>query len=67
MAALSRHGVTQPIKRGGLAGEKSLTQRYCDREYRGAAGVMLEVIEYFSPGWIDARHLARLPPAPNAP
>ena len=37
-AALSRHGVSQPIKRKGLAGERSLAQRYCDREYSGAAG-----------------------------
>jgi hypothetical protein len=67
MAALSRHGVTLPIKRRGLAGKKSLTQRYCDCEYRGAAGMMLEVFEHFSPGWIDARRLARLPPCAQRP
>jgi hypothetical protein len=65
LAALSRHGVSHPIKRAGLVGEKSLTQRYCDREYRGAAGMMLDVFEYFAPGWIDEQRLGRLPRPPK--
>ena len=65
LAALSRHGITQPVTRRGLVGEKSMVQRYCDREYEGAAGMMLDAYTHFEPQWLDAERRDQLPPPPN--
>lgn len=64
LAALKRHGVYEPVKRSGLEGEKELTQRFLDLEYRGAARMMLELFEFFVPGWVSPERLAHLPNAP---
>jgi hypothetical protein len=64
LAALDRHAVYEPTKRSGLSGEKSLTQRFVDREYRGAAQMMLDVFQHYSPGWISPDRASRLPAAP---
>jgi hypothetical protein len=52
------------LQEGWLSGEKRLSQRYIDREYRGGAGMMLELFEYFAPGWIGSARLRELPPPP---
>jgi hypothetical protein len=65
LAALRRHGVTGAVTRSGLEGEKKLVQRFCDREYAGAARMMLDAYECLSPGWIDEERLRQLPPAPG--
>jgi hypothetical protein len=64
LAALNRHGITDPVKRKGLEGRKSLVQRLCDREYSGASALMLSVFDYFAPGWIDDDRRELLPPPP---
>ena len=65
LAALARHGVTEPTTRTGLsADKKSLIQRLCDREYCGAARMMLDVFEHFSPGWLPSERRSQLPPPP---
>ena len=66
LAALDRHAVTEPARRSGLTGEKSLVQRLCDREYVGAAQMMLAVFEHFSPGWISRQRASQLPPPPES-
>jgi len=53
LAALQRHAITEPRSRGGLRGERSLSQRLYGAEYRGAASMMLSVFEHFTPGWIN--------------
>ncbi|HXS34634.1 MAG TPA: hypothetical protein VN758_12755 [Solirubrobacterales bacterium] len=53
LAALQRHGVERPVKKSGLVGEKTLNQRFYDREYVGAAKTMLAAFEYFTPDWIS--------------
>lgn len=53
LAALQRHAITEPRSRGGLQGERSLSQRLYGAEYRGSASMMLSVFEHFTPGWID--------------
>jgi hypothetical protein len=53
LAALQRHAVERPVKKSGLVGEKTLNQRFYDREYAGAAKTMLSAFEYFTPGWIS--------------
>jgi len=65
LAALNRHGITDPTARKGLQGVKSLTQRLCDREYAGTAAMMREAFEFLSPGWIGAQRAARLPEPPE--
>ena len=65
LAALNRHGITDPTKRRGLVGVKSLVQRLCDREYAGAAAMMLEAFEFISPGWIGRQRALDLPPPPG--
>lgn len=65
LAALNRHGITDRVRRKGLEGTKSLVQRLCDHEYRGASAMMIAVFEYFSPGWIDPDRLNQLPPSPE--
>lgn len=65
LSALNRHAVMEPMARSGLTGEKSLAQRLCDREYVGAASMMLGVFEYFSPGWLPPQRLADLPEPPS--
>lgn len=64
LAALDRHSVIEPTTRSGLTGEKSLVQRFCDREYAGAAQIMLDVFEHFSPGWLSPERASQLPPPP---
>jgi hypothetical protein len=66
LAALNRHAITDAVRRKGLAGSTKLVQRLCDREYRGAALMMLAVFEYFSPGWIGEERMSELPPPPEA-
>jgi hypothetical protein len=66
LAALDRHAVTEPTIRSGLNGEKSLVQRFCDREYAGAAQMMLDVFQHFSPGWVSPERASQLPPAPES-
>jgi hypothetical protein len=46
-------------------GAKSLVERLGDREYAGAAALMLAVFEFISPGWIDSQRAVDLPPAPD--
>jgi hypothetical protein len=64
LAALNRHGITDPTTRKGLVGVKSLTQRLCDREYAGAAAMMLEAFEFISPGWVGEQRVLDLPQRP---
>jgi hypothetical protein len=66
LAALNRHGITDPVKRKPLDGVKSLPQRLCDREYAGAAAMMLRAFEFMSPGWINAQRALNLPPPPKS-
>lgn len=66
LAALDRHAVTEPTTRGGLTGEKTLVQRFCDRGYLGAAQMMLAVFEHFSPGWISSERASQLPSPPES-
>jgi hypothetical protein len=65
LAALKRHSVYEAVGRSGLAGEKELVQRFVDQEYRGAAKMMLDLFEFFVPGWISRERLAQLPPPPT--
>ncbi len=65
LAALIRHAVDEPVKRHGLSGQKSLAQRFCDGDYRGAAAMMLDAFAYFEPTWIDPERLALLPRPPT--
>jgi hypothetical protein len=65
LAALHRHGITDPVSRKGLEGVKSLTQRFCDREYAGAAAMMLSVFEFISPGWVGEQRALHLPQPPG--
>ena len=65
LAALLRHGITDPVKRKGLDGKKTLVQRLCDREYAGAARMMLDAFEHVSPGWLGPERLGQLPPPPE--
>jgi hypothetical protein len=60
LAALQRHAIERPVRKRGLAGEKSLNQRFYDREYAGAANTMLAAFEYFTPGWISDDRQAAL-------
>lgn len=60
LAALQRHAVERPVKKRGLVGEKSLNQRFYDREYAGAAATMLAAFEYFTPDWISDDRQAAL-------
>lgn len=60
LAALTRHAIDEPIKRSGLEGEKPLAERFYTGEYRGAGQMLLDVYEYFSPGWIGDGRLLRL-------
>lgn len=53
LAALQRHAVERPVKKSGLVGEKTLNQRFYDREYVGSAKTMLAAFEYFTPDWIS--------------
>ena len=64
LAALKRHGVFDPVKRSGLAGEKPLIQRFVDGEHRGAARMMLDIFEFFAPGWVAPQRAAELPSPP---
>jgi len=64
LAALTRHGVIDPVERSGLTGKKSLAQRFCDAEYGGGAAMMLHAMAHFAPTWISAERLSQLPPAP---
>jgi hypothetical protein len=66
LAALNRHGITDPVRRKPLEGVKSLVQRLCDREYAGAAAMMLKAFEFISPGWIGAERAVSLPRPPDA-
>jgi hypothetical protein len=65
LAALARHGVDEPVTRNGLTGEKPLLQRLCDREYSGAAAMMLNLFAYFEPRWVSPERLEQLPRPPN--
>lgn len=65
LAALNRHGISDPVWRPPLQGVKSLVQRLCDREYAGAAAMMLQVFESLSPNWIDKQRALNLPPPPG--
>lgn len=60
LAALQRHAVERPVKKSGLKGERSLNQRFYDRQYAGAAETMLAAFEYFTPGWISGDRQAAL-------
>ncbi len=60
LAALQRHAIERPARKRGLVGEKSLNQRFYDREYAGAADTMLAAFEYFTPGWISDERQAAL-------
>jgi hypothetical protein len=60
LAAPQRHAIERPAKKRGLEGEKSLNQRFYDREYAGAARTMLAAFEYFTPGWISDDRQAAL-------
>jgi hypothetical protein len=60
LAALQRHAIERPVRKPGLVGEKSLNQRFYDREYAGAADTMLAAFEYFTPGWISDDRQAAL-------
>jgi hypothetical protein len=60
LAALQRHAIERPVRKRGLVGEKSLNQRFYDREYAGAADTMLAAFEYFTPGWISDDRQAAL-------
>jgi len=60
LAALQRHAVERPSTKNGLVGEKSLSQRFYDREYAGAAETMLAAFEYFTPDWISDDRQAAL-------
>ncbi|HEX6455750.1 MAG TPA: hypothetical protein VF009_04435 [Solirubrobacterales bacterium] len=60
LAALQRHAVERPVKKSGLMGERSLNQRFYDRQYAGAAEAMLAAFEYFTPGWISGDRQAAL-------
>ncbi len=64
LAGLKRHGVYDPVEKKGLHGEKPLIQRYLDREYRGAARMMLAAFEFFAPEWISERRREALPELP---
>lgn len=65
LAALNRHGITDPVRRPPLQGTKSLVQRLCDREYAGAAAMMLNVFEFISPGWVGEQRALDLPTPPQ--
>jgi hypothetical protein len=60
LAALTRHAVGEPVKRGGLSDERPLAERFYNGEYRGAAETMLSAFDHFSPGWIDDERLRAL-------
>lgn len=60
LAALQRHAIERPVAKRGLIGEKSLNQRFYDREYAGTAETMLAAFEYFTPGWISGDRQAAL-------
>jgi hypothetical protein len=66
LAALQRHGIWDPMRRSGLSSPpKSLAQRYCDREYAGAAKMMLAAFAHFDPAWIKQARMSLLPPPPE--
>jgi hypothetical protein len=54
LAALTRHAVTEPVERSGLVGERSLSERIYGGEYTGAARMLYDCFEYFSPQWVPA-------------
>jgi hypothetical protein len=65
LAALERHAVSEPVGRRGLKDEKPLLQRFVDGEYRGAARMLLEVFDFFMPGWISPERQKHLPDPPT--
>jgi hypothetical protein len=65
LAALKRHAIYEPVERGGLVGEKPLLQRFVDAEYSGAARMLLDVFDYFMPGWISPERREHLPEPPT--
>jgi hypothetical protein len=64
LAALNRHAILDATSRKGLEGVKPLIQRFCNREYAGAAGMMLAAFEFLVPGWISPARAGDLPPVP---
>lgn len=54
MAALTRHAVTEAVERSGLVGARSLAERIYGGEYSGAARMLYDCFEYFSPNWVPA-------------
>ena len=57
LAALTRHAIAEPVKRAGLSGQRSLSERYYRGEYQGTTEMMLGVFDYFSPGWLGNERL----------
>lgn len=52
LAALTRHAVTEPVKRNGLTGERSLAERFYTGEHVGTAKMLYDCFEHFSPNWV---------------
>ena len=52
LAALTRHAISEPVRRSGLHGEKALAERFYSGEFVGAAQMLFKCFEYFSPNWV---------------
>lgn len=65
LAVLKRHSIFEAVKRHGLVGEIPLIQRLLNQEYSGAARMMLDVFEFYRPGWISLERAAVLPEPPS--
>jgi hypothetical protein len=52
LAALTRHAVTEPVRRNGLTGERSLAERFYTGEHVGTARMLYDCFEHFSPNWV---------------
>jgi hypothetical protein len=60
LAALTRHAITEPVKRSGLQDERPLAERFYNGEYRGASAMMRMAFEHFAPSWISDERLIAL-------
>lgn len=65
LATLRRHAIMEPFARGVLQDQVELVQRLIDGAHHGTAQLMLDVFNYFSPGWVEGERLVRLPAPPS--
>jgi hypothetical protein len=52
LAALTRHAIAEPVRRSGLSGERSLSERFYMGEFVGTTQMLFTCFEYFSPNWV---------------